>query len=54
VIVTKLDGTARGGAVFTIGRELGIPVRYIGIGEQMELLEPFDASAFVDAVISLS
>ncbi len=54
VIVTKLDGTARGGAVFTIGRELGIPVRYIGTGEQMELLEPFDAGAFVDAVISPS
>ena len=51
VIVTKLDGTARGGAVFTIGKELGLPVRYIGTGEQMELLEPFDATAFVDAVL---
>ena len=53
VVVTKLDGTARGGAVFTIARELGLPVRYIGTGEQMELLEPFDPDSFVDAVIAL-
>ena len=52
VVVTKLDGTARGGAVFTIGKELGLPVRYIGTGEQMELLEAFDADAFVDAVVA--
>jgi len=50
VIVTKLDGTARGGAVFGITRELGLPVRYLGTGESMELLEPFDPAAFVDAI----
>jgi len=50
-LVTKLDGTARGGAVFTIHRELGLPVLYIGTGESMELLEPFDPGAFVDAIV---
>ena len=51
-IVTKLDGTARGGAVFGIREALGLPVRYIGTGEQLELLEPFDPDAFVDAIVS--
>ncbi|MFT5284669.1 MAG: fused signal recognition particle receptor [Planctomycetota bacterium] len=51
LILAKLDGTARGGALFTIQRALGLPVRYIGTGESMELLEEFDAEAFVDAVI---
>jgi len=51
LILAKLDGTARGGALFTIQRALGLPVRYIGTGESMELLEVFDPEAFVDAVI---
>ena len=51
LILAKLDGTARGGALFTIQRALGHPVRYIGTGESMELLEVFDPEAFVDAVI---
>jgi len=51
-IVTKLDGTARGGAVFTITRELGLPVLYVGTGEAMELLEPFEPEAFVDAIVA--
>jgi len=51
LIVAKLDGTARGGAVFAIKEALGLPVRYIGTGEQLELLEPFDPEAFVDAIV---
>ncbi|MDA1267299.1 MAG: signal recognition particle-docking protein FtsY, partial [Planctomycetota bacterium] len=48
LIVAKLDGTARGGAVFGIHKALGLPVRYIGTGEQLELLEVFEPEAFVD------
>jgi fused signal recognition particle receptor len=52
LIVAKLDGTARGGAVFGIKRALGLPVRYVGTGEQLELLEVFEPEAFVDAIVS--
>jgi fused signal recognition particle receptor len=52
LIVAKLDGTARGGAVFGIRRALGLPVRYIGTGESLELLEPFEPGAFVDALLA--
>jgi fused signal recognition particle receptor len=52
LIVSKLDGTARGGAVFSIVQALGLPVRYIGTGEQLELIEPFVAEAFVDAIVA--
>ena len=52
LIVAKLDGTARAGAIFTIQQELGIPVRYIGTGESLDLLEPFDRETFVDALVS--
>jgi fused signal recognition particle receptor len=51
LVITKLDGTARGGAVCQIVRELRLPIRYIGTGEQLELLEPFDPRAFVDAIV---
>jgi fused signal recognition particle receptor len=50
LMLTKLDGTAKGGVTITIKRELGIPVRYIGVGEQMEDLQPFDPDAFVAAI----
>ena len=50
VVVTKLDGTAKGGAVFTIRRALGLPVRFIGVGEGMDDLQPFDPDAFVAAI----
>lgn len=46
VIVTKLDGSARGGAVAQVRRELNVPIRFIGLGEQLEDLEPFDAETF--------
>ncbi|MEW6071811.1 MAG: signal recognition particle-docking protein FtsY [Planctomycetota bacterium] len=52
LIVAKLDGTARGGAVFAIYRELGLPVRYVGTGESTELLEVFEPAAFVDAILA--
>ena len=52
IIVAKLDGTARGGAVFGITRELGLPVRYIGTGESKELLEVFEPDAFVGAILA--
>lgn len=51
VCLTKLDGTARGGIVVRIVRELGIPVKLIGVGERIEDLEPFDAAKFVDALV---
>jgi fused signal recognition particle receptor len=51
IILTKLDGTAKGGIVLAISRELGIPVRYVGLGEGMEDLQPFDAGFFVDALL---
>ena len=52
LVVTKLDGTARGGAVFTIRDELGLPVRFVGTGETMEALERFEPEAFVDALLA--
>ena len=50
VIVTKLDSTARGGMIFAIGHDLGLPVRYVGIGESLNDLVPFDPRAFVDGL----
>ncbi len=52
LILTKLDGTAKGGAVLAIRAELGVPIRYIGLGETPADLIPFDAGAFVDALLS--
>lgn len=52
VILTKLDGSARGGVVIAIQEELGIPVKAVGVGETMEDLEPFDPDAFVAALVS--
>lgn len=50
VIVTKLDSTARGGMIFAVGHELGLPVRFVGTGEGLDDLAPFDARAFVDGL----
>ena len=52
VCLAKLDGTSKGGIVFAIAEELGIPVRFAGTGEQLEDIAPFDAAAFVDALLS--
>ena len=51
IILTKLDGTAKGGILVAIGKELGIPVRYIGTGEGREDLVPFSAEAFVESLL---
>ena len=51
VVLAKLDSTARGGMVFAIARELGLPVRFVGTGEKMEDLVPFDADAFVEGLL---
>ena len=50
VILTKLDGTARGGIAFAVASELGLPIKYIGTGERVNDIEPFDAEQFVDAL----
>ena len=52
LVLTKLDGTAKGGAAVAIGRELGLPVRYIGVGEGVDDLLPFDAGQFVDSILA--
>ena len=52
LVLTKLDGTAKGGVTITIRRELKLPVRFIGVGEQIEDLQPFDPDAFIEAIFS--
>ena len=47
IILTKLDGTAKGGIVLAIRNELGIPIKYIGLGEKLEDLEPFDIEQYL-------
>lgn len=51
LVVTKLDGTAKGGVVFALAREFGLPIRYVGLGESAEDLRVFDATAFVDGLL---
>jgi fused signal recognition particle receptor len=51
VVVTKLDGTAKGGVVVAVGQDLGIPVRYVGVGEGVDDLRPFDAAEFVAGLV---
>ena len=53
IILTKLDGTAKGGIAVAIQSELGIPVKYIGVGEQIDDLQKFDADEFVDALFDV-
>jgi len=53
VVLTKLDGTAKGGMVFAISKELGVPVRFVGTGEKMEDLMPFEAESFVDGLFDV-
>ena len=52
IVLAKLDGTAKGGIAFAIAHELGIPVRFIGTGEKMGDLAPFDAEDFVDSLLA--
>ncbi len=51
IVLTKLDGTAKGGIVFAISKELGVPVKYIGVGEQIDDLMEFDPEDFVNALL---
>ena len=53
VIVTKLDGSSKGGFLFAVRQELNLPILYAGLGEGMDDLAPFDAAAFVDALLDL-
>jgi fused signal recognition particle receptor len=52
IILTKLDGTARGGAIFSIKQKLGLPVKFIGVGEKLDDLEPFDPATYVEALFA--
>ena len=51
IVLTKLDGTAKGGIVIAVQRELGVPVKLVGLGEGPDDLAPFDPAAFVDAIL---
>ena len=52
IVLTKLDGTAKGGIVFAIASQLGVPVKYVGVGEQVDDLLEFDPRSFVEAILS--
>ena len=54
IVITKLDGTAKGGIAIAVQKELGIPVKYIGVGEKIEDLQKFDADQFVDALFAVT
>ncbi len=52
LVLTKLDGTARGGMIFSVAEQLQTPIRYIGVGETVNDLRPFDHEEFVDALLA--
>ncbi|MGH8582230.1 MAG: signal recognition particle-docking protein FtsY [Gammaproteobacteria bacterium] len=52
LVLTKLDGTAKGGMVFSLAEEMRVPLRFIGLGECVEDLQPFDAAAFIDSLLA--
>ena len=51
IVLTKLDGTAKGGIVIAIAKELGVPVKFVGMGEGVDDLQPFDPRAFTEALL---
>ena len=53
IVLTKLDGTAKGGVVVAIARELGLPIRFIGVGEKVDDLLPFDAEKFIESLFAV-
>jgi fused signal recognition particle receptor len=53
IVLTKLDGTAKGGVVIAIARELGLPIRFIGVGEKVDDLLPFDPERFIDSLFAI-
>ena len=50
IVLTKLDGTSKGGAIFAIKQKVGLPVKYVGVGEGVEDLDPFDPDGYVEAL----
>lgn len=52
IALTKLDGTAKGGVIFSVADQFGIPIRYIGVGEGIEDLRPFKAEDFIEALFA--
>ena len=52
IILAKLDGTAKGGSIFAIKQRLGLPVKFIGVGEKLDDLEPFDPDSYVEALFA--
>ena len=52
IVLTKLDGSAKGGSIFAIKQKVGLPVKYVGVGEAVEDLETFDPDSYVDALFS--
>ena len=52
VVLTKLDGTAKGGVVITVRDKIGLPIKLVGLGEKIEDLQDFDTEAFVDALLN--
>jgi fused signal recognition particle receptor len=52
IILAKLDGTAKGGAIFAIKQKLGLPVKFVGVGEKLDDLEPFDSDSYVEALFA--
>ena len=52
IVLTKLDGTAKGGIVLSIARDLNVPVRFVGVGEKPDDLQPFDPDAFINALFA--
>ena len=54
IVLTKLDGTAKGGIVVAVALELGVPIRYVGVGEEIDDLVPFSADTYVDALFEQS
>jgi fused signal recognition particle receptor len=53
ITLTKLDGTAKGGIIFAIAKKLGLPIRFIGVGEAVEDLRPFEAEQFIQALFNV-
>ncbi|MBQ2812838.1 MAG: signal recognition particle-docking protein FtsY, partial [Clostridia bacterium] len=54
IVLTKLDGTARGGVVLAIKHDLNVPVKFVGVGEQMDDLQPFDPRAFAEGLFDVA
>ena len=53
IALTKLDGTAKGGIIFALADKFSVPIRYIGVGEGLDDLQPFNASEFVQALLNV-